>query len=70
MERQALIGLIDACVTEFDSDGLAELVTQLRVELPALLKSPSEADFKLMTQAARLICFSDHPEPPAAAANV
>ena len=63
MERQALIGLIDACVTEFDSDGLADLVTQLRAELPALLKSPSDADFKLMVQAARLIAFSQHPEP-------
>ncbi len=63
MERLALIGLIDACVTEFDSDGLADLVTQLRAELPALLKSPSEADFKMMVQAARLIAFSQHPEP-------
>ena len=55
MERQALIGLIDACVTEFDSDGLADLVTQLHAELPVLMKSSSEEDFKVMVQAARLI---------------
>ena len=63
MEREALIGLIDACVTEFDSDGLSDLVMQLGTALPALLKSPSDADFKMMTQAARLIAFSQHPEP-------
>ena len=63
MERQALVGLIDACVTEFDSDGLADLVTQLRADLPALLKSADAEDFKLLVQAARLIAFSQHPEP-------
>ena len=63
VEQQALIGLIDACVTEFDSEGLAELVMQLRSELPALLKSPSDDDFKVLVQAARLIAFSQHPEP-------
>jgi putative two-component system response regulator len=63
VEQQALIGLIDACVTEFDSDGLSDLVTQLRAELSTLLKSPSDADFKLVVQAARLISFSRHPEP-------
>ena len=63
MEREALIGLIDTCVTEFDSDGLADLVTQFRSELPALLQSHSDADFKLMVQVARLIAFSQRPEP-------
>jgi putative two-component system response regulator len=63
VEREALIGLIDASVTEFGSEGLADLVTQLRAELPALLKSPSEDDFKMMVQAARLIAFSHRPEP-------
>ncbi len=63
MEREALIGLIDTCVTEFDSDGLADLVTQFRAELPALLKSPSDADFKLMVQVARLVAFSRRPDP-------
>ena len=63
MEQQALIGLIDACVTEFDSEGLSDLVSQLRKELPVLLKSQSEEDFKLLVQAARLITFSRHPEP-------
>ena len=63
MERQALIGLIDACVTEFDSEGLADLVTQLRADLPVLLKSADAEDFKLLVQAARLIAFSQHPEP-------
>ncbi len=63
MEREALIGLIDACVTEFDSDGLSDLVTQLRAELPLLLKSSNDSDFKLLVQAARFICFSQHPEP-------
>ena len=63
MERQALIGLIDACVTEFDSEGLADLVAQLRDDLPMLLKSADAEDFKLLVQAARLIAFSQHPEP-------
>jgi putative two-component system response regulator len=63
VEREALIGLIDACVTEFDSDGLSDLVAQFHVELPALLKSSSDDDFKLMVRVARLIAFSKHPEP-------
>ncbi len=63
MERDALIGLIDACVTEFDSYGLGDLVAQFRTELPALLKSSRDDDFKLMVQVARLIAFSRHPEP-------
>ncbi len=63
MERDALIGLIDACVTEFDSDGLADLAVQLRSQLPALMKSSNTEDFKLMVQAARLIAFSRNPEP-------
>ncbi len=70
VERQALIGLIDACVTEFDSDGLADLIPQLRVDLPALLKSSDEDDFKLMVQAARLIAFSQHPEPVPACISI
>ena len=70
MEQRALIGLIDACVTEFDSDGLAELVAQLRMELPSLLKSPNEDDFKLLVQAARLIAFSRNPEPLAACISI
>ena len=63
MEREALIGLIDACVTEFDSDGLGDLVAQFRSQLPALLKSANDEDFKLMVQVARLIAFSRRPEP-------
>ena len=63
MERQALIGLLDACVTEFDSDGLADLVRQLRVDIAGMLKSPNDEDFKLLVQSARLIAFSQHPEP-------
>jgi len=62
--------LIDACVSDFDSDGLSELVTQLSVELPTLLKSQNEADFKLLVQSARLIAFSRFPEPVAACIRI
>jgi putative two-component system response regulator len=70
VEREALIGLIDACVTEFDSEGLPELIAQLRSELPALLTSSNADDFKLMVQAARLIAFSRNPEPVASCISI
>ena len=63
METQALVGLIDACVTSFDSDGLEDLVIQLSSELPSLLKSQDEEKFKLVVQSARLIAFSRDPHP-------
>ncbi len=65
VETQALVGLIDACVTSFESDGLEELVTQLSVDLPSLLKSSDEESFKLAVQGARLIAFSREPKPVA-----
>ena len=70
VEQEALIGLIDACVTEFNSEGLADLVTQLQADLPVLLKSPNAEDFKVMVQAARLIAFSQHPEPVSACISI
>lgn len=70
MERAALIGLIDTCVTEFDSDGLIDLVPQLAVHLPSLLTSPNEDDFQLLVRSARLIAFSQHPEPLGACISV
>ena len=63
METRALVGLIDSCVSDFDSDGLSELVEQLGVDLPALLKSQNDDDFNLALQGARLIAFSARPEP-------
>ena len=65
METKALVGLIDACVSDFDSDGLSDLVGLLKCELPMLLKSQSEDDFNLLVQSARLIAFSRFPEPVA-----
>ena len=65
METKALVGLIDACVSDFDSDGIADLVTQLGNDLSKLLKSPNDEDFLLVVQAARLIAFSRQPEPVA-----
>ena len=65
METQALVGLIDTCVTGFDSDGLEDLVNQLSADLPSLLKSQDEESFKLVVQCARLIAFSRDPKPVA-----
>ncbi len=65
METEALVGLIDACVTSFDSDGLEDLVAQLGSDLPSLLKSPDDATFALVVQSARLIAFSRDPKPVA-----
>ena len=65
VEALILVGLIDACVTGFDSDGLEDLVIQLSAELPSLLKSPDEEKFKLVVQSARLIAFSRDPKPVA-----
>ena len=70
METQALVGLIDACVTSFDSDGLEDLVTQLSVDLPSLLKSQDEDSFKLVVQSARLIAFSRDPKPVATCVRI
>lgn len=63
VEAKALVGLIDACVTEFGSEGLFDLVSELSRELPVLLKSSDEKDFDLVMRSARLIAFSPHPEP-------
>lgn len=63
MEAETLVGLIDTCVSDFESDGLADLVRQLRSDLPRLLKSPNSADFELTLRCARLIAFSRKPEP-------
>lgn len=63
MEAETLVGLIDACVSDFDSDGLSELVTQLQIDLPRFLTSAKQSDFELAIKGARLIAFSQHPEP-------
>ena len=63
MESSTLVGLLDSCVSDFDSDGIDDLVTQLHDNLPGLLRSTDEADFELLVRAARLIAFSQHPEP-------
>ena len=63
MEAKALVGLIDACVNDFDSDGMAELLPQLVSDLPRMLKSSNAEDFDLLVQSARLIAFSRNPQP-------
>jgi putative two-component system response regulator len=63
METNTLVGLIDSCISDFESNGLAELVAQLQVQLPSLLSSSDTAVFDRATQAARLISLSKHPEP-------
>lgn len=63
MRVSTLVGLLDACVSNFDSDGMAELIDQLHECMPVLLRSSVEADFVLLVRAARLIAFSQHPEP-------
>lgn len=63
MDTNTLIGLMDACVSDMDSDGLPDLIPQLRTDLPQLLKSPDPAVFALALKAARLIAFSRKPEP-------
>ena len=70
VETQALVGLIEACVTSFESDGLDDLVTQLSADLPSLLKSQDEESFKLVVQSARLIAFSRDPKPVAACIRI
>ena len=63
MERAALIGLIDTCVQEFDSDGLGDLLPEFKEHLPGLLQSSNDDDFETLTKAARLITFSNSPAP-------
>lgn len=63
MERAALIGLIDTCVQEFDSDGLGDLLPEFKEHLPGLLQSSNDDDFETLAKAARLICFSNSPAP-------
>ena len=63
MDQETLIGLIDTCVSEFESDGLSELVSQLRADLPTFLRTQGEDEFKLLVRGARLIAFSAKPEP-------
>ena len=63
MDSNTLVGLLDACVSDFDSDGIGDLVERLHENLPSLLRSTSEEDFELIVRAARLIAFSQRPEP-------
>ena len=70
VETEALVGLIDACVTNFDSDGLDDLVKQLGADLPTLLKSQDEKSFELVVQCARLIAFSRDPQPVATCVQI
>ena len=63
MESSALVGLLDACVSDFDSEGIDDLVTQLHQDLPTMLRSTNANDFEVVVQAARLIAFSPRPEP-------
>lgn len=70
MRVSTLVGLLDACVSNFDSDGMAGLVSQLHECMPALLGSTEESDFALLVRAARLIAFSGKPQPVATCIKV
>ena len=63
MEVSALVGLLDACVSDFESDGISDLVVELHGDLPSLLRSRDAADFDVLVRCARLIAFSTKPEP-------
>ncbi len=63
MEVSALAGLLDACVSDFESDGISDLIVELHGELPSLLRSRDGSDFEVLVRCARLIAFSQKPEP-------
>jgi putative two-component system response regulator len=63
VETQTLLGLIDSCVNDFDSDGMEELVRTLHRSVPEMLKSPSPQSFDSVVQGARLIALSKSPSP-------
>ena len=48
MESSALVGLLDACVSDFDSEGIDDLVTQLHQDLPTMLRSTNANDFEVV----------------------
>lgn len=63
MKDDVLVGLIDMCVSQLESVGLAELTERLHAELQMRLKATDEDDFANLVQAARLIAFSHSPMP-------
>ena len=63
MEVSALVGLLDACVSDFESEGISDLITELHSDLPTLLRSRDAGDFNVLVRCARLIAFSPNPEP-------
>ena len=63
MEASVLVGLLDACVSDFESEGIADLISQLHADLPSLLRSRDATDFELVVRCARIIAFSPAPEP-------
>ncbi|MEO7252654.1 MAG: HD domain-containing phosphohydrolase [Casimicrobium sp.] len=63
MEASALVGLLDACVSDFESEGISELISQLHDDMPSLLRSRDATDFELVVRCARIIAFSPKPEP-------
>jgi putative two-component system response regulator len=70
VEAKTLVGLIDSCVNDFESQEIAELSDQLRVQLPSLLKTGTDADFTLAVQGARLIAMSKDPQPRATCVHI
>lgn len=63
METSALLGLIDACVSDLGGEGLRDLVIELRQELPRLLRSPDPQAFDQISECAHLIRLCPDPQP-------
>jgi putative two-component system response regulator len=63
VESRTLNKLIDACVTDFSGEGIAQLVKNLQPRLSTLLKTSAPAEFDEIAQCARLIALSKSPEP-------
>lgn len=70
MESNVLVGLLDACVSDFGSEGIDDLVMQLHQDLPRMLRSTSASDFEEIVRAARLIAFSPRPAPVAQCVSI
>jgi putative two-component system response regulator len=63
MEITKLFDLIHDCIADSPDTGLAELVNELRSQLPTLLATNSKEAFDQISAAARLISLCEHPEP-------
>jgi putative two-component system response regulator len=63
VESKTLTKLIDACVTDFSTEKVTQLVGDVLPRLPLLLKTTSPEEFDEIAQCARLIALSNHLNP-------